>query len=117
MPFALYFYKRDHARRMAGGSFRVRGKTTFLFGTVFFFWCWSRRGAFFNVVVNILQIFIDASAYQEEMALVTEGKSLLMMVFWMGIVRPVSEEMVFRWLVYLRLRDYMRVGGEQRSRA
>lgn len=112
MPFALYFYKRDHARRMAGGLLPGTGENHLSFWDGILLLVLGAGAAhFFNVVVNILQIFIDASAYQEEMALVTEGKSLLMMVFWMGIVAPVSEEMVFRWLVYLRLRDYMRVGG------
>lgn len=34
-----------------------------------------------------------------------------MLLLWMGIVAPVAEEMIFRWLVYLRLRDYLRVGA------
>ena len=43
------------------------------------------------------------------MTKITSGKSLFMMVFWMGIVAPVAEEMIFRWLVYLRLRDHFSV--------
>lgn len=31
------------------------------------------------------------------------------MIFWMGIIAPVAEEMIFRWLIYLRLRDHFSV--------
>ena len=57
----------------------------------------------------ILQSFINSSAYQESMTRITEGKSLFMMIFWMGIVAPAAEEMIFRWLIYLRLRDWMKL--------
>ena len=43
------------------------------------------------------------------MTRITEGKSLFMMIFWMGIVAPAAEEMIFRWLIYLRLRDWMKL--------
>ena len=43
------------------------------------------------------------------MTRITEGKSLLMMIFWMGIVAPAAEEMIFRWLIYLRFRDHFSV--------
>ena len=29
----------------------------------------------------------------------------------MGIIAPVAEEMVFRWLIYLRLRDHMKMAA------
>jgi hypothetical protein len=60
------------------------------------------------VLVAILQNWISSS-YGETMTKITSGKSLFMMVFWMGIVAPVAEEMIFRWLVYLRLRDHFSV--------
>ena len=43
------------------------------------------------------------------MTKITSGKSLFMMIFWMGIIAPVAEEMIFRWLIYLRLRDHFSV--------
>lgn len=57
----------------------------------------------------ILQSFINSSTYQESMTRITEGKSLLMMIFWMGIIAPAAEEMIFRWLIYLRLRDWLKL--------
>lgn len=61
-----------------------------------------------NVLVAILQNWISSS-YGETMTKITSGKSLFMMIFWMGIVAPIAEEMIFRWLVYLRLRDHFSV--------
>jgi membrane protease YdiL (CAAX protease family) len=63
------------------------------------------------MILNILQIFLQSTVYEDEMELITSGKSVWLLVFWMGIVAPIAEEMVFRWLMYLRLRDYMRVGA------
>ena len=61
-----------------------------------------------NVLVAILQNWISSS-YGETMTKITSGKSLFMMIFWMGIIAPVAEEMIFRWLIYLRLRDHFSV--------
>ena len=61
-----------------------------------------------NVLVAILQNWISSS-YGETMTKITSGKSLFMMIFWMGIVAPIAEEMIFRWLIYLRLRDHFSV--------
>ena len=47
-----------------------------------------------NFLMAILQSFINSSAYQESMTRITEGKSLLMMIFWMGIIAPAAEEMI-----------------------
>ncbi len=48
--------------------------------------------------------------YQETQTLI-EGKQMWFLIFWMGIIAPLAEEIVFRWLIYLRLRDYMRMGA------
>ena len=63
---------------------------------------------FANMFVNILGSFLNADAYQESMSQMTDGKSLLFLIVCMGIIAPLAEEMIFRWLIYLRLRDYMR---------
>ena len=62
-----------------------------------------------NFLMAMLQSFISSTTYQDSMTRITEGKSLLMMIFWMGIVAPAAEEMIFRWLIYLRLRDWLKM--------
>lgn len=109
---ALYLYTRDQKRRMAGGLLPGVGENHLsLWDGVLLLILGAGAAHFFNMIVNILQIFIRSTTYQENMAQITEGKSLLMMIFWMGIIAPVSEEVVFRWLLYLRLRDYMKTGA------
>ena len=61
---------------------------------------------FANMLVALLQNVLNVQEYQENMAQITNGKSLFMLIFWMGVIAPLAEEIVFRWLIYLRLRDY-----------
>ena len=60
-----------------------------------------------NVIINFISGFfrIGMDFYTEQMDQVSSGKSLLFLIFFLGIAAPVAEETVFRWLVYLRLRD------------
>ena len=40
-----------------------------------------------------------------------KAKQMWFLILSMGIIAPLAEEIVFRWLIYLRLRDYMRMGA------
>ena len=52
----------------------------------------------------------DASMkYQNTVERMTGGKTLLSMILWIGIVAPLAEEAIFRWLVFLRFRDNLRL--------
>ena len=107
---ALYLYKKDRVRRMAGGLLPDTGKNKISVRDGFFLLILGAGCAhFFNLVVGILQIVLQSTQYQESMELMTSGKGIWMLIFWMGIVAPVSEEITFRWLIYLRLRDYLNV--------
>ncbi len=61
-----------------------------------------------NLLLGMVQSFLAPSDYFETMSAMTDGKSVLICLFWMGIVCPIAEEMIFRWLIFLRLRDYFR---------
>ena len=107
---ALYFYRKDKVRRIAGGLIPVKKKVTLsLPEVILLFLAGAGLAQYGNFLMAILQSFINSSAYQESMTRITEGKSLFMMIFWMGIVAPAAEEMIFRWLIYLRLRDWMKL--------
>lgn len=107
---ALYLYKKDRVRRMAGGLLPGTGKNKIsVKDGVFLLILGAGCAHFFNLVVGILQIILQSTQYQESMELMTSGKGIWMLIFWMGIVAPVSEEITFRWLIYLRLRDYLNV--------
>ena len=52
----------------------------------------------------------DASMkYQNTVERMTGGKTLLSMILWIGIVAPLAEEAIFRWLIFLRFRDNLRL--------
>lgn len=105
---AWYLYKKDRVSRKAGGLVKTAQPLTakeLLLSL--------GMGAGFaisgNMTMGILQYFFQSTYYQETMTQITEGQSVLAMVFWMGIVAPFAEEMIFRWLIFLRLRDYVRL--------
>lgn len=106
---ALYFYRRDHFSRVYGGVLSQKAGNRLSAGEiVLLFLMGGGLSIYGNLLVNMLGSFLEKKEYQELMNQVTEGKSLVMMIFWMGIVAPVAEEVIFRWLIYLRLRDYCR---------
>lgn len=108
----LYLYKKDRAARISGGlipgapSVRLHAGEAvllLLMGAAF--------SQFANMLVGLFQNFLNYQQYQESMEQITQGKSLFTLIFWMGIVAPAAEEVIFRWLIYLRLRDYMRMAA------
>lgn len=107
---AFYFYRRDKVRRIAGGLIPVKQKVTLSFGEIILLLlAGAGLAQYGNFLMAMLQSFVSSEAYQDSMTRITEGKSLLMMIFWMGIVAPAAEEMIFRWLIYLRLRDWLKM--------
>ena len=102
----LWFYRRDQARREYGGLISSPpGISINLKEAVLLLGMGAALSQIGNVVAGVLQIVFDATEYQDMVSGITGDKSLLFLIFWMGIVAPVAEEMVFRWLIYLRIRD------------
>lgn len=107
---ALFFFRRDHAARKSAGVIPKSGQQCISIGEgVWLFFTGAALAQFGNILMTFLMLFFDTAKYRETMSMLTDGKSLVMMIFWIGIVSPVAEEMIFRWLIYLRLRDYTRV--------
>ena len=108
MISALIFYHRDKVRRIAGGLIPVQKKVRLSLPQILLLLlAGAGLAQYGNFLMAMLQSFISSTTYQDSMTRITEGKSLLMMIFWMGIVAPAAEEMIFRWLIYLRLRDWL----------
>ena len=107
---AVYFYRKDRIGRLIGGLTSVEEQRLSIPEMLLLLAAGAGFAQYANVLVAILQNWISSS-YGETMTKITSGKSLFMMIFWMGIIAPVAEEMIFRWLIYLRLRDYMRMGA------
>lgn len=109
---SVYFYHRDYVCRTVGGviSAKKRSRLTGMEGLLLLI-TGAGLAQYGNVLIGLLQTFLNYTEYQESMERMTEGKSFLMLVFWMGIAAPIAEEFIFRWLIYLRLRDYMRMAA------
>ena len=107
----LWFYSRDRAARKIGGLVTSQKpwqlkipEMLLLLGMGVAF------SQFANMLVGILQSVLNYQEYQESMDQMISGKSLWFLILCMGVIAPVAEEIVFRWLIYLRLRDYMSMG-------
>lgn len=108
----LWFYSRDRAARKIGGlvssqklwKLKVPEMLLLLgMGAAF--------SQFANMLVGMLQSLLNYQEYQETMDEMMAGKQMWFLILCMGIIAPLAEEIVFRWLIYLRLRDYMRMGA------
>lgn len=107
IPLALFWYRKDAERRQFGGITANQrrhlkaseGAGLLLLGAAF-----AQYG---NMFMALLQSFLSPQSYVELTEKVTEGKSFWILVLGMGIIAPIAEEAVFRWLIYLRLRDVM----------
>ena len=100
MISALIFYHRDKVRRIAGGLIPVQKKVRLSLPQILLLLlAGAGLAQYGNFLMAMLQSFISSTTYQDSMTRITEGKSLLMMIFWMGIVAPAAEEMIFRWLI------------------
>lgn len=102
----FWLYRKDQARReYAGLIASPPGVSINIKEAVLLLGMGAALSQIGNVVAGILQIVFDATEYQDLVSGITDDKSLLYLIFWMGIVAPVAEELVFRWLIYLRIRD------------
>lgn len=109
IPLAVFWYRRDLAARRCGGLVAgERRRLTVPEGAGFLL-----MGAAFaqygNMFMAFVQNFLSPQAYVELTEKVMDGKSFWILALGMGIVAPLAEEAVFRWLIYLRLRDRMGV--------
>ena len=108
----LYFYRKDRRARIAGGLVTGQKPNRLGIGECGLILVMGAGFAqFANMFVNMIGSFLNAEEYQETMSQLTDGKSMFFLIVCMGIIAPLAEEIVFRWLIYLRLRDYMRSGA------
>ena len=105
----LYFYRKDRLCRIVGGLVKPSAAHGRIRDYLLLLVMGAAMAQFGNMLVSIVQVFLQSSTYEDTMTLVTEGKSLMEMIYWMGIVAPVAEETVFRWMVYARMRDYLKM--------
>lgn len=106
----IWLYQKDHIARSVGGMLTETGYRRIKIGDVLLLLgLGAALSQFGNILVGLLEAVLDYQEYQESMDLMMEGKSIWFLIFCMGILAPLAEEIIFRWLIYLRMRDYMRM--------
>ena len=107
----LWFYSRDRIARKHGGLVLPQKPWKLdLPEIILFLGMGAAFSQYANMLVGMLQSVLNYKEYQETMDQMTAGKSMWFLIICMGVIAPLAEEIVFRWLIYLRLRDYMRIG-------
>ena len=106
IPCAL-FYRKDRRNRIIGGLISIDREKSGIPEILLLFLTGAGFAQYVNLFVGILQSYFNYTAYSESMERMTNGKSLVILILWRGIVAPIAEEMIFRWLIYLRLRDHL----------
>ena len=107
----LWFYSRDRIARKHGGLVLPQKPWKLdLPEIILFLGMGAAFSQYANMLVGMLQSVLNYKEYQETMDQMTAGKSMWFLIICMGVIAPLAEEIVFRWLIYLRLRDYMRMG-------
>ena len=86
---AVYFYRKDRIGRLIGGLTSVEEQRLSIPEMLLLLAAGAGFAQYANVLVAILQNWISSS-YGETMTKITSGKSLFMMIFWMGIIAPVA---------------------------
>ena len=108
----LWFYSRDRIARKHGGLVLPQKPWKLdLPEIILFLGMGAAFSQYANMFVGMLQSVLNYKEYQETMDQMTAGKSMWFLIICMGVIAPLAEEIVFRWLIYLRLRDYVRMGA------
>lgn len=105
-----FSYRRDQLRRKSS-NLPVRCPRFFLsFRKILLLLIMGAGfGQYMNILMGMIAEYLPSGDYFEEMAAITNGKSLAFMIFWTGIIAPFAEEMVFRVCIFLRLRDHLKL--------
>lgn len=107
----LSFYSRDRSARKIGGMVSSQRQWKLKISEiVLLLGMGAAFSQFANMLVGILKSLLNYTEYQETMDQLMAGKGMWFLILCMGIIAPLAEEIVFRWLIYLRLRDYMKMG-------
>lgn len=109
---AVYLYKKDRFSRAEGCLIHGKSRRLTLWEGILLLAAGAALAQYVSLIVGLLMFRSQSGIeYRQNMDLITQGKGVLVMILWMGVVAPVAEESIFRWLVYLRMRDHLRVGA------
>lgn len=104
VPFTLWLFRKDQKRR--GIVPCVLGKQLSIGDTALLFFMGMGLSQYLNMLLNILQLFNRFPQYTQNIDAIWSAHSPIIIFLWSVVAAPVSEELVFRWLIYQRLRDW-----------
>ena len=101
-----FLYLNDRDRRMNGRLIPIpAGGKVSVPGVLLLVGLGAALSLYGNVLLGLLAQLFPIDDYSTVIEQVERGKTLWVLLICMGILAPIAEEMVFRWLIYLRLRD------------
>lgn len=109
VAFVLSFwYRKDEEKRKwcHTAAIKIRKRITVL-DFVLLLFMGGGLALFSNFILSFFADWIHADQYSQNMMLIMNGKALLFLILFVGMIGPLAEEIVFRWLVYLRLKEFM----------
>ena len=109
MPIALWLMRLDEKKGgyYRGGRFKRRMRSA---EVVWMLLLGMSVCHMAKMLLSMLQIARLFPGYGELSERVFADQNLLAMLFWVGLVAPIAEELIFRGLIFRRLLDDMRVG-------
>ena len=60
---------------------------------------------FGNMIVSIVEQLFFPRGFRDVTGEIMAGRNALLLILMAGIIAPAAEEMIFRWLIYLKIRD------------
>ena len=102
-------YRRDHTARIRTGLLPKERPPLSLAGGFLLLFCGAGLAQYGNILLMLFSPLLPPDSYAQEMALLMKGKSFAILAFYLGILAPIGEEVSFRLLLYLRLRDRHRL--------
>ena len=98
-------WRRDVFRRRATGIIPRERASLSASRSFLLFFMGSGLAYYANVLLALLRPLLPDSSYFSQMDLITQGKAFLFLILLVGILSPIAEEVVFRQILFLRLRD------------
>ena len=103
---AVMLYRSDRQSRLDDGRIIDSGKTVLNPAEVLLLLAGgaalSMAG---NLLLSVIGQFFSPEGFPDVTGRIMQNKSFFVLVLMAGILAPAAEEMIFRWLVFLRIRD------------
>ena len=103
---AVWLYGMDRNKRRSTGVVPAGDSEILNPAEVVLLLCGGAALSLFgNMTVSIVEQLFFPGGFRDVTGEVMAGRNVLLLILTAGILAPAAEEMIFRWLIYLRMRD------------